>query len=65
MIRCSKKLLASAKKNIIINAKTGKVTIKKKIKKGTYKVKVNVTAAGNKYFNKVTKTVTFVVKIKK
>jgi len=54
----------SGSKKITIS-KAGKVTIKKKIKKGKYKVKVNVTAAGNKYFNKVTKTVTFVVKIKK
>lgn len=55
---------ASGSKKIKIS-KTGKVTIKKKIKKGTYKVKVNVTAAGNAKYNKITKTVTFVVKIKK
>lgn len=46
-------------------ASNGKVTIKKKIKRGKYKVKVNVTAAGNNYFNPITKTVTFTVKVKK
>ena len=46
-------------------ASNGKVTIKKKLKRGKYKVKVNVTAAGNNYFNPITKTVTFTVKVKK
>lgn len=42
MIRCSKKLLASAKKNVIINAKTGKVTVRKGLSKGRYTVSVTV-----------------------
>lgn len=54
---------ASGSKKITI-ASNGKVTLKKKIKKGTYKVKVNVTAAGNANFNAVTKAVTFKVKVK-
>ncbi len=54
---------ASGNKKITVS-KTGKVTLKKKIKKGTYKVKVNVTAAGNTNFNAVTKAVTFKVKVK-
>ncbi len=45
-------------------AKTGKVTIKSGIKKGKYKVKVKVTAAGDKNHKKASKTVTFTVRIK-
>ena len=48
----------------IVISKKGKVTVKKGLKKGTYKVKVNVTAAGNSYTNSVTKTVTFKVIVK-
>ena len=55
---------ASGNKKILV-ASNGQVTFKKKLKKGTYKVTVNVTAAGNANFNKVTKAVTFKVKVKK
>ena len=56
---------AKAKGNKKIKvAKNGKVTVKKKLKKGTYKVTVNVTAAGNDDYNGITKTVTFKVKVK-
>ena len=42
-----------------------KVTVKKGIKKGTYKVKVKVKAAGNnKYKASAWKTVTFRVNVK-
>ena len=44
-------------------AKDGKVTVKKGIKKGTYKVKVKVIAAGNANYKKRTRTVTFKVKV--
>lgn len=55
----------SGNKKIKINSKTGKVTIKKKLKKGTYKVKVKVKAAGNEeYFASAWKTVTFKIKVK-
>lgn len=47
-----------------VNAKTGVVTIKKKLKKGTYTLKVNVTAAGNEDYKPITKTVTFKIKVK-
>ena len=40
----------------------GKVTVKKGLKKGTYKVKVK--AAGNKNYKAATKTVTFKIKVK-
>ena len=52
------------KKYFKVAAKTGKITIKKGLKKGTYKVKVKVTAAGNSNYNAVTKNVTFKVKVK-
>ncbi|WP_026491692.1 endo-1,4-beta-xylanase [Butyrivibrio sp. XPD2002] len=55
----------SGNKKIKINNKTGKVTVKKGIKKGTYKVKVKVTVAGNDNFEATEETVTFKVKIKK
>ena len=47
-----------------IDANTGKVTIKKKLKKGTYKIKCSVFAAGNANYKKATKTVTFKIKVK-
>ena len=56
---------ASGNKKIIIAKKTGKVTVKKCLKKGTYKVKVKVQAAGNGNYKKsAVKTVTFTIKVK-
>ncbi len=52
------------KKYFKINAKTGKITIKKKLKKGTYKVTVQVTAAGNNTYNAGSKKVTLKIKVK-
>ncbi|MCR5206911.1 MAG: hypothetical protein K6C14_00350 [Eubacterium sp.] len=49
---------AKGNKNITVNKKTGKITVKKALKKGTYKVKIKVTAAGNANYNKLTKTIT-------
>ena len=55
----------SGNKKITINKKTGKVTIKKGLKKGTYKVKVKVRAKGNDTYSASSwKVVTFKVKIK-
>lgn len=55
----------SGNKKITINKKTGKVTVKKGLKKGkTYKVKVKVTAAGNRTYQSGTKTATFKIKVK-
>ena len=45
-------------------ASSGKITVKKKTKKGTYKVKVVVKAAGNGNYNAATKTATVKVKVK-
>ncbi len=55
----------SGNKKITINKKTGKVTVKKGLKKGTYKVKVKVKAGGNtNYKASAVKTVTFTIKVK-
>ena len=56
---------ASGNKKIVINKTTGKVTVKKGLKKGTYKVKVKVRADGNaNYKASAWKTVTFGVRVK-
>ena len=44
-------------------AKNGKITVKKGLKKGTYKVKIKVTAAGNADYNAAVKTVTVKIKV--
>ena len=55
----------SGNKKILINKTTGKVTVKKKLKKGTYKVKIKVMAAGNENYDASTwKTVTFRIRVK-
>ena len=54
----------SGNKKITINKKTGKVTVKKGLKKGTYKVKVSVQAAGGDgFYPSELKPVTFKVKV--
>ena len=50
-------------KAITIDSKTGKVTVKRGLKKGTYKVSVKVNAAGNSNYDKSFKTGTFTVKV--
>ena len=52
------------KKYFKINATTGTITVKKKLKRGTYTIKCNVTAAGNKDYKNKTQTVTFKIKVK-
>ena len=54
----------SGSAKITINKKNGKVTVKKGIKKGTYKVKVTVTDSGNNAYAKGSKTKTFTVRVK-
>ena len=53
----------SGNKKIKISS-NGKVTLKKKLKKGKYKVTVKVTAAGNNIYKPVTKNATFKIKVK-
>jgi len=50
--------------NKIKLSKAGKLTVKKGLKKGTYKIKVQVTAAGSQQYFAGSKTVTLKVKIK-
>ena len=52
------------KKYFKINATTGTVTVKKKLRKGTYKITCKVTAGGNEAYKSATKTVTFKIKVK-
>lgn len=47
----------------VVVASNGTVTVKKGLAKGTYKVKVNVTAAGNANYNKLAKTVVLTIKV--
>ena len=51
-------------KKITINKTTGKITIKKGLKKGVYKIKVDVTASGDNLYNPTTKEVTFKVNVR-
>ena len=61
----AKKGKKSFKKYFKVNKTTGKVTVKKGLKKGTYNVKVKVKAAGNaNYKESAVKTVTFKVRVK-
>ena len=62
-----KKVSVSKKKfagRFTVNKKTGKIKVKKGTKKGTYKVKVRVSAAGNKTYKPASKTVTVKIKVK-
>ena len=48
-----------------VNSKTGKLTVKKGLKKGTYVVKVKVRAAGNSnYKASAAKNVKYTIKVK-
>ena len=45
------------KKNFSVNAKNGKITVKNGTKKGTYTLKIKVSAAGDASYKAVEKTV--------
>ena len=51
-------------KKLSVNAGNGNITVKKGTKKGTYKIKVKVTAAGDSTYKPLSKTVTVTVKVK-
>lgn len=55
---------ASRNKVITVNTKTGALTVKKGLKKGTYKVKIQITSKATKSYNAGKKTVTVTVRIK-
>ncbi len=52
------------KKYFKVNAKTGKITVRKGLKKGTYKLKVRVKDAGTKWYRQSTKTVTVKIRVR-
>ena len=54
----------SGNKKIKISKKNGRITVKKGLKKGKYKLKVRVTAAGKGAYLKKSKKVTVIVKVK-
>ncbi len=58
------KVAKGSAKVLTINKKTGKITVKKGTKKGTYKIKVKVAAAGNANYAAGSKIVTVTVKVK-
>ncbi|MBR6160190.1 MAG: chitobiase/beta-hexosaminidase C-terminal domain-containing protein [Lachnospiraceae bacterium] len=62
-VSSAKKDKKSFKKFFSVSSK-GKLTIKKGLKKGSYTVKVNVKAKGDKNYKSATKTVKFTVKVK-
>ena len=55
---------AKGNKKITVNKKTGKITLKKGLKKATYKVTIAIKAAGNGTYNAATKNVTVKIKVK-
>lgn len=58
------KVAKGSSKKLSINKTTGKITVKKGTKRGTYKIKVKVTAAGNATYQAVSKTVTVKVRVR-
>ena len=50
-------------KALSVNAKTGAIIVKKATKRGTYKVKVKITATGTVNYKPVTKTVTVKLRV--
>ena len=59
-VTCQK---SGGSKSITVSS-AGKLTVKKGLKKGTYPVKVKVTAAGSKSYKAASKTITVTVKVK-
>ena len=63
MTKVKKGTSAKLYSKIKVNPITGKITLKKgKYKKGTYKIKLKITVAGNSAYN--AKTITKTVKLK-
>ena len=52
------------KKYFAVNAKNGKITVKKGLKKGTYTLTVAVTSKGDTNHNKKTQNVTIKIVVK-
>lgn len=64
-LKSAKKGSKSYKSKFSVNSKSGKLTVKKGLKKGTYKLTVSVKADGDKNHNSKTKKVEFKIKVKK
>ena len=60
----AKKGKKNYKNKFMIDKKTGKLTVKKGLKKGAYKVKVKVKAAGNSNYNSLSRTATINITVK-
>ena len=62
--KVSYKKLSGSSSKLTVSSKTGKITVKKGTKKGTYKIKVKISAAGdgNHFAKSVTKTIKVKVK---
>ncbi len=60
----AKKGSKNYRKSFSVNKKNGKLTIKKGLAKGSYKITVKVSAAGDKSCKEAEKNVTFTVKVK-
>ena len=58
------KVASGSSDALAVNKTTGKVTVKKGTKKGTYTIKIKVAAAGNANYKSATKTVTCKVIVK-
>ena len=52
------------KKYFKVNSRNGSVTVKKKLKKGTYTVRCRVTASGNSEYKGISRTVTFKITVR-
>ena len=51
------------KKKFSVNAKTGAISVKRGVPKGTYKVKVKVKAAGTANYKSRVRTATVTIKV--
>lgn len=60
----AKKGKKSYKKHFKINTKTGRITVKKGLRRGTYNLKIKVKAAGNTKYSSAVKTVTCKIRIR-
>lgn len=58
------KIKKGSSAKLSINKKTGVITVKKGTKKGVYKIKVKVTAKGNKKYLAGSKIITVKIKVK-
>ena len=58
------KVAKGSSKRLVVNASTGAITVKKGTKKGTYRVKVSVSAAGDSQYLPATETVVVKVHVK-